>query len=131
MLKDSRRASGFLGAAFHTLGRVAFDEQLAERVRALLDGQPQVTERKMFGGIAFLVAGNMCCGVLRDDLMVRLDRDAAAALLESAAGVREFDVTGRPMRGWLFVAADAIAEDRDLATWVDRAESFASSLPPK
>ena len=110
---------------------MAFDEHLAGRVRDLLDGQPEVTERRMFGGIAFLIAGNMCCAVLRDDLIVRLDRDTAAELLESAAGMREFDVTGRPMRGWLFVGPEAIAEDEDLATWVDRAESFASSLPPK
>ena len=85
----------------------------------------------MFGGIAFLVAGNMCCGVLRDDLIVRLGRDTADALLGSAPGVREFDVTGRPMRGWLFVGPEAVAEDEDLAAWVDRAETFASSLPPK
>ena len=110
---------------------MAFDEQLAARVRKLLDGQPDVSERKMFGGVAFLVAGNMCCGVLRDDLIVRLGRDTAAELLESARGVREFDVTGRPMRGWLFVGPEAIAEEEDLELWVDRAETFASSLPPK
>jgi hypothetical protein len=110
---------------------MAFDEQLAQRVRGLLDGQPDVTERKIFGGIAFLVANNMCCGVLRDELIVRLDRDTANDLLASARGVREFDVTGRPMRGWLFVGPEAVSEDEDLATWVDRAESFASSLPPK
>jgi TfoX N-terminal domain len=110
---------------------MAFDEQLAGRVRELLDGQPDVTERRMFGGIAFLIAGNMCCGVLRDDLIVRLGRDTADQLLGSAPGVREFDVTGRPMRGWLFVGPEAVAEDEDLAAWVDRAESFASSLPPK
>ena len=73
----------------------------------------------------------MCCGVLRDDLIVRLGRDTADQLLESAPGVREFDVTGRPMRGWLFVGPEAVAEDEDLAAWVDRAETFASSLPPK
>ncbi|HZO61039.1 MAG TPA: TfoX/Sxy family protein [Solirubrobacterales bacterium] len=110
---------------------MAFDESLAHRVRTLLEGQPDVTERRMFGGIAFLVAGNMCCGVLGDDLIVRLDRDTAAELLGSERGVREFDVTGRPMRGWLFVGPDAVAEDEDLAAWVDRAESFASSLPAK
>jgi hypothetical protein len=110
---------------------VAFDEDLARRVRDLLDGQPDVTERKMFGGVAFLIAGNMCCGVWRDDLIVRLDRDAAEQLLGSEPGVREFDVTGRPMRGWLFVEPGAVAEDEDLATWIDRAESFAASLGKK
>jgi TfoX/Sxy family transcriptional regulator of competence genes len=110
---------------------VAYDELLAERVRSLLEGQPDVAERKMFGGIAFLVGGNMCCGVLGDDLIVRLDREAADRFLESARGVRKFDVTGRPMRGWLFVSADATAADADLERWVDRAESYAASLPPK
>ena len=110
-----------ISVALHTLSDVAFDEQLAQRVRALLDGQPDVAERRMFGGIAFLVAGNMCCGVMRDDLIVRLDRDTADQLLESDPGVREFDFTGRPMRGWLFVAPEAVAEDADLAAWVDRA----------
>ncbi len=110
---------------------MAFDEELAGRVRATLDGQPDVTERKMFGGIAFLVGGNMCCGVLAEDLIVRLDPDDAAAFLDSEAGVRPFDVTGRPMRGWLFVAPEATAGEADLEGWVDRAETFASSLPPK
>ena len=110
---------------------MAFDEDLARRVREMLDGQPDVTERKMFGGIAFLVGGNMCCGVLGEDLIVRLDPGDAAALLQSEPGVRPFDVTGRPMRGWLFVAPEATADDRGLERWVDRAETFASSLPPK
>jgi hypothetical protein len=110
---------------------MAFDEQLAHRVRQLLDGQPDVTERKMFGGVAFLVGGNMCCGVLHEDLIVRVDRDTASALLKSSRDVREFDVTGRPMRGWLFVGPEATAEHEDLAAWIDRAETFASGLPPK
>jgi hypothetical protein len=110
---------------------VAFDERLAERVRALLDGQPDAVEQRMFGGVAFLVAGNMCCGVLKDDLIVRLGPDQADELLQSEPGVRPFDVTGRPMRGWLFVGPEATDDDADLVRWVDRAEGFASSLPPK
>ena len=110
---------------------MAFDEELAHRVRDALGERPDLVERKMFGGIAFLVAGNMCCGILGDDLIVRLDPDSAAALLSLESGVRVFDVTGRPMRGWLFVAPEATAEDGDLDRWVDRAESFVSTLPPK
>jgi TfoX/Sxy family transcriptional regulator of competence genes len=110
---------------------MAFDETLAQRIRDLFDGQPDVTEQRMFGGIAFLVAGNMCCGVLGDELIVRLDQEEADELLGSVRGVREFDPTGRPMRGWLLVGSNVIAEDAELATWVDRAETFASSLPPK
>jgi TfoX/Sxy family transcriptional regulator of competence genes len=96
----------------------------------VLDARSDVDERKMFGGIAFLVAGNMACGVMRDDLMVRMEPDAAAAL-ESEPGVRRFDMGGRPMKGWLLVAPEASADDGDLERWVRRGEEFAASLPPK
>jgi TfoX/Sxy family transcriptional regulator of competence genes len=110
---------------------VAFDEHLAQRVRALLDARADVDERMMFGGIGFLVAGNMCCGVHGEELIVRLDPDEAGELLASEGGARPMDITGRPMRGWLLVAPEATAEDADLERWVRRAEVFASSLPPK
>jgi TfoX/Sxy family transcriptional regulator of competence genes len=109
---------------------MAFDEGLAERIRGVLGARSDVDERKMFGGIAFLVAGNMACGVMRDDLMVRMEPDAAAAL-ESEPGARRFDMGGRPMRGWLLVAPEATADDGDLERWVRRGEEFAASLPPK
>jgi TfoX/Sxy family transcriptional regulator of competence genes len=110
---------------------VAFDDALAQRVRAHLDARPDVDERRMFGGIGFLIAGNMCCGVHGDDLIVRIDPDEAGQLLEAEDGARPFDMTGRPMRGWLFVLSEATAEEADLERWVRRAEAFASSLPPK
>jgi TfoX/Sxy family transcriptional regulator of competence genes len=110
---------------------MAYDEVLASRIRALLASRSDLDERKMFGGIGYLLAGNMCCGVHGSELIVRLDRDEAAELVASDQGVRPMDITGRPMRGWLFVASDAVAEDRDLEHWVRRAEAFASSLPPK
>src|SRR3954470_23146218 len=91
---------------------VAYDEHLAERARALLD-RPDLDERKMFGGIGFLVAGNMSVGVIGEDLIVRVDPDEAEAML-AEPGARPFDFTGRPMKGWLFVAPDATAEDEDL-----------------
>ena len=109
---------------------MAYDEGLAERIRGVLDARSDVDERKMFGGIGFLVAGNMACGVMRDDLMVRMEPDAAAAL-ESEPGVRRFDMGGRPMKGWLLVAPEATADDGDLERWVRRGEEFAASLPPK
>jgi TfoX/Sxy family transcriptional regulator of competence genes len=110
---------------------MAFDETLAQRVRANLDARSDVDERRMFGGIGFLIAGNMCCGVHGDQLIVRVDPDDAVKLLGGEDGVRPFDLTGRPMRGWLFVSPEATAEDTDLERWVRRAEAFASSLPPK
>ena len=108
---------------------MAYDEHLAQRARDLLD-RPDVDERKMFGGVGYLIAGNMSVGVIGDDLIVRVDPDDAEALL-AQPGVRPFDFTGRPMKGWLFVAPDATAEDDDLERWVRRGEEFASSLPPK
>jgi TfoX/Sxy family transcriptional regulator of competence genes len=108
---------------------MAYDEHLAERARALLD-RPDVDERKMFGGVGYLIAGNMSVGVIGDDLIVRVDPDDAEAML-AEPGARPFDFTGRPMKGWLFVAPDATAEDEDLERWVRRGEEFAASLPPK
>jgi hypothetical protein len=83
----------------------------------------------MFGGIAWMVSGNMACGILGDDLIVRLGPDAEAALAEEH--VRPFDFTGKPMKGTVFVEPAATAEPADLAGWVEAGVGFASSLPPK
>jgi TfoX/Sxy family transcriptional regulator of competence genes len=109
---------------------MAYDEGLATRVREALGNQPGVAEKKMFGGLAFLVGGNMACGVRGEDLMVRLAAEAAESV-QGEPGVRPFDLTGRPMKGWLLVAADGHAEDDDLRRWVDRGVAYAASLPPK
>ena len=109
---------------------MAFDEGLAERIRAVLDARADVDERRMFGGIAFLVGGNMACGVMNEDLMVRLE-PAAAEALETEPGARRADMGGRPMKGWLLVAPEATDDDADLERWVRRGEEFAASLPPK
>ena len=118
-----------MGAECRLGTTVAYDEHLAERARDLLD-RPDVDERKMFGGIGFLVAGNMSVGVIGDDLIVRVDPDDAESML-AEPGARPFDFTGRPMKGWLFVAPDATAEEDDLERWVRRGEEYAASLPPK
>jgi TfoX/Sxy family transcriptional regulator of competence genes len=109
---------------------MAYDEGLATRVREELGDQPGLTEKQMFGGLAFLLNGNMACGVRGDDLIVRVAADTADAALEEP-GARPFDLTGRPMKGWLQVAADGHAEDDDLRRWVGRGLAYASSLPPK
>jgi TfoX/Sxy family transcriptional regulator of competence genes len=106
---------------------VAFDEGLAERIRGLLGSRSDVDERKMFGGIAYLVAGNMACGVMGEDLMVRMAR-ADAAALESEPGARRFNMGGRPMKGWLLVAPEVTADDGDLERWVRRGEARASAV---
>lgn len=109
---------------------MAFDEALAERVREALIGRADVSERKMFGGIAFMLAGNMAVGIVGDDLMVRLGpEDAERALAEPH--VRPMDFTGRPMKNMAFVDPQGTEADEDLAAWVDAGADYASSLPPK
>ena len=97
---------------------MAYDERLAERVRRVLDGRPGVTERRMFGGLAFMVDGHMACGVLRDELIVRVGAESDAALADPHA--RPFDFTGRPSRGMVYVAPSGVATDADLERWVAR-----------
>jgi TfoX/Sxy family transcriptional regulator of competence genes len=109
---------------------MAYDEGLATRLRELVGELPGVAEKRMFGGLAFLLNGNMACGVHGEALIVRLaPADTGSALAEP--GARLFDLTGRPMKGWLLVDPDGHAEDDDLSRWVDRAIEFAGSLPPK
>ena len=109
---------------------MAYDEQFADRVRRLLTAFPGVAERKMFGGLAFLLRGNMCCGVVGDELMVRVGAESyEAALLEPHA--REMDFTGRPIRGFIYVAGEGVASEGDLRAWVERGARYAESLPAK
>ncbi|MET7575048.1 TfoX/Sxy family protein [Streptomyces sp. NPDC005492] len=109
---------------------MAYDEGLAERVRARLGTDPDITEKRMFGGIAFLHRGNMAVGVTGDDLMVRVGADATDEAL-ARPGARIFDMTGRPMRGWVVVAGSAAAQDEVLGRWIEEGHAFAASLPAK
>jgi TfoX/Sxy family transcriptional regulator of competence genes len=109
---------------------VAYSEDLAQRIRDAIDGRPGVRERKMFGGIAWMVNGNMACGIIGEDLMVRLDRaDAEAAMAESHVGPVEF--TGRPMGGFVVVEAAGVEDGSKLERWIDAGAAFAESLPAK
>jgi len=109
---------------------MSYSEELADRVRAVLVPREQVREVKMFGGVCLMVNGNMACGVLGDELMVRLDAaDAERAKRED--GIREMDFTGRPMKNMIFVEPERIADDAGLAEWVDAGADHAASLPPK
>jgi TfoX/Sxy family transcriptional regulator of competence genes len=107
-----------------------YSKSLAARVRYLLDQRRGVTEKRMFGGVAFLHFGNMLVGVWQDSLIARVGPQAADEALEHPH-VRPFDVTGRPMRGWLMVDPDGIDSDQQLATWIERAFEFVVTLPPK
>jgi TfoX/Sxy family transcriptional regulator of competence genes len=109
---------------------MAYDPNLAQRVATLLAGDVGCVEKKMFGGVGFLLNGNMACGVLKDQLIVRVGPDAYAAALHQKH-VRPFDITGREMRGWVMVAAPGIATEAALNSWVRRGFEFAASLPPK
>jgi TfoX/Sxy family transcriptional regulator of competence genes len=108
---------------------MAYNLKLAERVRDQLDGMPYV-EKKMFGGVGYLLHGNMACGVIKDDLIVRINPQEQPALLKKPY-VRLFDMTGRPMKGWLVVKPDGIKTAKQLGTWVKLGIEFALTLPPK
>lgn len=107
-----------------------YDWVLTERIRKVIGRREGVSEKQMFGGIGFLVNGNMCCGVHRTELMVRLDPKTTETAL-GEAHTRVFDLTGRPIRGWILVASDGLATDDDVAHWVNRGFQFAKSLPRK
>ena len=109
---------------------MAFDEGLAERIRTELANRNDITEKAMFGGLSFLLNGNMSVGVIKDDLVVRVDPEQNDDLLK-LPHARPMDFTGRPMRGWIFVAPDGLSEDEDLRAWVKRGVDFAEALPPK
>lgn len=107
-----------------------FDQQLARRIREQLHEHPDVTERKMFGGLSFLIAGHMTCGVVGDDLVLRLGNAAADTALD-ASHVRPLDFTGRPIRSMIYVAPGGTASDNQLRTWIERAVEYVRTLPPK
>ena len=109
---------------------MAYDEGLAQRVREVLEGRTDLTERKMFGGLCFLLGGNMCCGIVGDELMLRVGPDAYEEVL-SRPHAREMDFTGRAMRGMVYVSEAGLTDDGDLAGWLRPAVAFAGGLPPK
>ena len=108
---------------------MAYDERLAERVRDILAGQPGLRERKMFGGLTFMLDGNMCCGIVGNRLMLRLGADLAERALDRPH-VHPMDFTGRPMTGMVYVAPQGV-RGRALRVWVEKAAGFARTLPPK
>jgi TfoX/Sxy family transcriptional regulator of competence genes len=110
---------------------MAYDEELAERVRALIGDEPAVTEQRMFGGLAFLIGGNMAIAASgQGGILVRADPEESEALV-AASTARPMEMRGREMRGWLRVEAEDVATDAELAKWVDVGSTFARSLPAK
>jgi TfoX/Sxy family transcriptional regulator of competence genes len=110
---------------------MAYDEELADRIRLLASGEPALSEQKMFGGLAFLVNGNMAVAASgQGGLLVRVDPDESAELVETTPA-EEMVMRGRSMAGWLRLESVAVETEGELRAWVDRGLSFARSLPPK
>lgn len=109
---------------------MAYNEKLADKVKAIMAERPGFNWKKMFGGVCFLLNGNMACGVLNNDLIVRVGPENYENYLKLPE-TRPFDTTGRPMKGWVMIAFEGKKTDKDLAIWVERGVSYALELPPK
>jgi TfoX/Sxy family transcriptional regulator of competence genes len=109
---------------------MTYAEGVAERLREAFAGRTDVVEKKMFGGIAFMVSGHMCCGVIAEELMARVGPDQYDMALREPY-TRQMDFTGKPMKGFVYVGVKGFASDEDLASWIRRCEQFVNTLPPK
>jgi hypothetical protein len=109
---------------------MAYDETLARRLRQLVKRRKGFQEKKMFGGVGFLLHGNMCVGVWKEFLIARVGQDQYESAL-AEPNVREFDITGRSMKGWVMIEPEGIEQVAVLKRWVDRATGFVRSLPKK
>lgn len=109
---------------------MAYSEELDDRVERFTASWGNTARKRMFGGVCHLLDGNMFAGVLGESLILRLGDEAAVAALRSP-GVRPFDLTGRPMRGWVVVDPPAFAGDEALGQWLDHARSYVKTLPTK
>ncbi len=109
---------------------MAFTEALAERIRQRLARRKHVEEKKMFGGVGFLLNGNLLVGVWKESLVVRLGEEEGQEALKEPH-VKEFDITGKPMRNWVLVGPEGIQNDEQLSAWIQRAVKFVGALPAK
>jgi TfoX/Sxy family transcriptional regulator of competence genes len=109
---------------------MGYDKELAEKIRTLLENQSGIDEKKMFGGICFLLHGNMACGVLNNDLIVRVGPERYGELLRFPHA-KPFDITGRAMNGWIMVSAEGHKNKQELTYWVNQGLAFTSKLPAK
>ena len=109
---------------------MAFSEPLAQRIRQRLGRRKNVEEKKMFGGVGFLLNGNLLVGVWKESLVVRLGEEEGEGALKEPH-VKEFDITGKPMRNWVLVGPEGVQDDEQLAGWIQRAVKFVGALPAK
>ena len=109
---------------------MAYNEHLADRIRKVLADRKNITEKKMFGGLSFMLSGNMCCGIVGDDLVVRVGPDSHEKAL-AKPHARPMDFTGRSLQGMVYVGPEGYRTDEGLKYWLGQGLSFALSLPPK
>lgn len=109
---------------------MAYDARLAERIRLILSDRDDLSERKMFGGVAFMLHGNMCIGVNGDELMVRVGPDRYGKAVQRKHA-REMDFTGRALKGFVYVSAAGVGSRAALTSWIEAGVAFADRLPPK
>lgn len=109
---------------------MAYNLTVAEQIRRELHGLPGLKEKQMFGGVAFMLHGNMACGVIGDEMIVRVGSEGYAEAL-GIEGARPFDMTGRPMTGWVAISGAGLDNENNFRDWVRRGVDFAQSLPPK
>jgi TfoX/Sxy family transcriptional regulator of competence genes len=108
---------------------MSYNEQLADRVREILVDQPQIEEKEMMGGVAFMVNHKMCVGIVKEDLMARIDPEIYDEVLEKH-GCRPMDFTGKPMKGWVFISPEGIEKITDLEYWIGLALAFNLKAKP-
>jgi TfoX/Sxy family transcriptional regulator of competence genes len=107
-----------------------YNEQIEIRIKKIVSSWKNTDHKNMFGGVCHLLNGNMFCGVYKDFLILRLGEESGNKAL-SLPHVRPFDITGKPMKGWVMVAQEGLQTDHDLASWLNQAKKFASALPSK
>ncbi len=109
---------------------MAYNEEIEARIKKIVSGWKNTADKKMFGGICHLLSGNMFCGVHKEFLILRLGKDKAENAMK-LPHVRPFDITGKPMKGWVMVAQDGFKTDDELKNWLDEAKIFVKTLPAK
>lgn len=107
-----------------------YNEEIEARIKRIVSGWKDTADKKMFGGVCHLLKGNMFCGVYKDFLILRLGEKDSENALESPF-VRPFDITGRPMKGWVMVGGDGFKSDQELEAWLKKAKEFVETLPSK
>jgi TfoX/Sxy family transcriptional regulator of competence genes len=109
---------------------MAFNEKLADRIREKMAVHKKVEEKKMMGGLCFMYKNKMCCGIVKDDLMVRVIENRYEEALSHPYG-RQMDFTGRPLKGFVFVESDGFKKEKDLVYWIQMGVEFVDALPPQ